>query len=80
MNLFGTKQKVTKDSIAAKSQGALGMFKSAIESLEESNAEALILATENQKIIDNLTNENHELHSISAANENIIKKIEALIS
>ena len=81
MNIFQSKQlPVTKESIEAKSQGALGMFRSAIQTLEESNAEALNLATENQKIIDKLNADNAELNAVTIANDNVITKISALIS
>mgnify|MGYP005996666879 CR=1 FL=1 len=78
--LGGSQGAPTKDSISQKAQGALGMFNAAINTLEESNVEAMKLVSDNQEVIDTLAEENKELHALNTSNQKIIDKIKALVS
>ena len=80
INIFSSKVEKTKETIAIKSKNALGMFTVAVAELEESNAQAIELAQQNQEVINKLTDDNNELHSLTETNNKIIEKITALIS
>ena len=80
INIFGGSAPViTKESIAVKADGALGMFRTAISALEESNDEAEMLRMGNQDMIDSLTADNNELEDLTKSNSKVIDKIKALI-
>jgi len=80
INIFGGETPITKESIAAKAGGALGMFSAAITQLRESNNEAETLRLQNQTVIDELTADNNELETLVTKNDKVVDKIEKLIA
>ena len=80
INIFGgSDAPVTKESIAVKASGALGMFRTAIGQLEESNDQAETLRLMNQTTIDELSADNNELETLVTKNSKVIGKIANLI-
>jgi len=80
INIFGGNTPVTKESIATKAIGALGMFNEAVAKLDESNNEAEVLKLQNQTVMDELAAENAELDIITTKNTKIVDNIKKLIS
>lgn len=78
-NVLGGTPTATKESIQGKAKGALGMFHVAIEKLEESNEEAAKLAAENQKVVDELTQDNVELLHLTNDNTTVIDNIKKML-
>jgi len=70
----------TQELITQKANRALGMFHSVINTLEESIIEANNLASKNQELIDNLSQENNYLDNMTQSNQKVISNIKALIS
>lgn len=80
--MFGKKQKpevINSTSIKTKVDGALGMFKNALNLLNEGNSQANNLISENNQEITKLEDENKALHSLVNNNTNVIKNISDLI-
>lgn len=78
-DMFGAQKVITKSSIKAKAEGALSLFRTAINGLKASSEEAVGLHTTNEVAIETLNTENKELSELMSDNQRVIDNISKLI-
>lgn len=77
--MFGKTTVMVEKTVAEKSADALGMFRTALESLRGINNEAEIIKQQNLEVIKAREIENKELEKVAAKNLKVVTNIEKLI-
>lgn len=77
--MFGTKP-ITTETIKAKADAALSLFRTAVKNLQDSSDESVSLQQANQATIDDLELNNRQLETLVDDNEKVITNINNLIN